>query len=65
MGVESIARMLSLMLYGRRFFPYYTFNIVAGVDDEGACSSLSQAPPPMYSPRTPHMPPPHMLGRRA
>ena len=36
MSVGSIARMLSLMLYGRRFFPYYTFNIVAGVDEDGA-----------------------------
>ena len=36
MSVGSIARMLSLMLYGRRFFPYYTFNIVAGVDEKGA-----------------------------
>jgi len=34
-GVTAIAQMLSTMLYGKRFFPYYTFNIVAGVDDDG------------------------------
>ena len=27
--------MISKTLYGRRFFPYYTFNLVAGLDHNG------------------------------
>jgi 20S proteasome subunit beta 6 len=29
---ESIANLISKTLYSRRFFPYYTFNLVAGLD---------------------------------
>lgn len=27
--------MLSTILYGRRFFPYYVYNIIGGLDEEG------------------------------
>lgn len=32
LSVDSLAQMTSIKLYSRRFFPFYSFNIVCGVD---------------------------------
>jgi 20S proteasome alpha/beta subunit len=36
MPIRSIARLIQTMLYSHRFFPYYVYNILGGVEEDGA-----------------------------
>jgi len=35
MPLRAIARMIQTMLYAKRFFPYYVYNILAGIEADG------------------------------
>ena len=41
LGVQSVANLLQQVLYGRRGFPFYSFCVVAGIDQEGSHNGSS------------------------
>jgi hypothetical protein len=49
MPLRAIARLIQTMLYAKRFFPYYVYNILGGIEEDG-----SSFPPPSSQYRNPH-----------
>ena len=37
MPLRAIARLIQTMLYAQRFFPYYVYNILGGIEEDGTC----------------------------
>ncbi|KAL4065916.1 nucleophile aminohydrolase, partial [Scleroderma citrinum] len=52
MPLRSIARMIQTMLYGRRFFPYYVYNILGGIEEDGTGAVYSFDPVGSYERET-------------
>jgi len=47
-SLASIARMIQTMLYGKRFFPYYSYVILGGIDRDGTGGVYSFDPVGSY-----------------
>ncbi|ELT91509.1 hypothetical protein CAPTEDRAFT_172055 [Capitella teleta] len=48
MSSQAIAAMLATILYHKRFFPYYVYNIIGGLDEEGKGCVYSYDPVGSY-----------------
>lgn len=40
MPLRAIARLIQTMLYAQRFFPYYVYNILGGIEEDGEFISV-------------------------
>ena len=40
MPLRAIARLIQTMLYAQRFFPYYVYNILGGIEEDGESPSV-------------------------
>jgi|SRR5882762_742843 len=50
MPLRAIARLIQTMLYARRFFPYYVYNILGGIEDDGMSHfTIAPGPTPLPS----------------
>lgn len=50
MSTVAVAQLVSNMLYSKRFFPYYVYNTVAGIDKDGEGFIYSYDPVGSYEP---------------
>lgn len=48
MPLHAIARMISTILYSKRFFPYYTYVLLGGLDEQGQGAVYSYDPVGSY-----------------
>lgn len=40
MPIKSIARLIQTMLYARRMFPYYVYNVLAGIEEDDGTGAV-------------------------
>jgi len=52
MPLRAIARMIQTMLYAKRFFPYYVYNILGGIEEDGTGAVYSFDPVGSYERET-------------
>ena len=50
MPLRAIARLIQTMLYAKRFFPYYVYNILGGIEEDGSSHLVSLPPRLRLSP---------------
>jgi len=48
MPIRAIARLIQTLLYSKRFFPYYVYNILGGIEDDGTGAVYSFDPVGSY-----------------